>query len=65
MALGSFLESYGIKSVFVVQFGKSFLNMLKSPTGLDEELLDEWIHCLTVSGVEVSDGCFAPLCLYD
>ena len=65
MALDSFLESYDIESVFIVQFGNRFLNMLKFPTGLDEELLDKWIHCLTIAGVEVSDGCFAPVCLFD
>ena len=53
IALESFLESYGIEGVFIVQFGHSFLNMLKSPNGLDEDLLDEWIHCLTISGVDV------------
>ena len=59
IALESFLESYGIEGVFIVQFGHSFLNMLKSPNGLDEECLDEWIHCLTISGVDVGADTFA------
>ena len=64
-ALDSFLESYGIESVFVIQFSNRYVNMIKSPTGVDDSIMDDWIHSLTISGVEIETYVNAPLCLYD
>ncbi len=65
MALESFLEAYGLESVFIMEFHDCKINMLKSPSQVSDYHVLRWLQCLLDDGVDIDAYHRRAVCPYD